>query len=699
MKLFRYELKKLQCQHIFWIIVVLCISFNGVLLAFQANRESIAPKMEKEEIEDFELVSDYQDYLDQIQKDAKKMAQVSIFRDKAAFSTRNIEKTARDFGHLYHIQPQPGYSKGIKTAVSQEGTDYIMVLLLIALCISLWAEEKQSGLLKLIAPTEKGRHHTLAAKLAVMAFFAVLLVVTLYGQNFVFAGLRYGFGELLRPIQSIGAYWTCALGISLRSFFLLFFGIKLIYCLMLGTLFSAICIWTTTMLQTILADILLLGVNAALFFGVKENSLVMAFKYLNLYYPLHTDRFLTVYKNVNLFGYPVNVLNISIGLLLVLVVFFLWLSARMLFGVSYLRENGFVRKKRSFRIRQHAGGLLHFEYLKLVRKNGVIWILVFFSLIQICRTYSYQFFQQTDEIYVKKYMDYLSGPVTESVKSYVEEENARYAELYEKLDATEDLREQSRIRQELLPAEAWLRVNKEYERILASERTGNAELCIVYPEGYCQIMGENDKRDLTKAAVLCVLFCICLAGIFSQDAGCGMDHLIFSTPGGRKDSVRAKNRISFLTAFFLFILVYGADFLMIQLKIGMQQWQAPIQSLGIFDDYPSGLRLWQYIALLYFVRFAGMWACLCVIRILSFLCRSVFRTVLLSAIILILPALLGLSGLRVIDYISLVPLLTGNGIMHHLISGQGILYGAVMLLTAPGLILISKLFFAKHIKE
>ena len=287
------------------------------------------------------------------------------------------------------------------------------------------------------------------------------------------------------------------------------------------------------------------------------------------------------------------------------------------------------------------------QILERMGKNkAVLFMVSIFAVFNVCGCGQTN---MTSESYYKIYMDYLSGPVTEKTTAYVEEENARYAGLYEELAGTEDIVRQSEIGQELLPAEGWGQAVTEYERILEAGDADGAKLSLVYPGGYYKLMGQDGQRDMVCASLLGVLFCICLAAVFAGDAGCGMDRLIFTTAGGRRDTLRAKKQVSFVTAFLIFVLVYGGDFLMILLKIGMKEWQAPLRSLADFSLCPPDVRLWQYMALLYLVKFAGMWACLCVMRVISFLCRDTFRTVLVSAIVFVLPALVGLLGIDAVN--------------------------------------------------
>ncbi|MCD8300563.1 MAG: hypothetical protein LUC41_05255 [Clostridiales bacterium] len=743
MRLIRYELGKLFCQKIFIVILVICAAVNLLLFTFQGNGDSsYTPQMyavlmddlaglsageaadilnEKlEDIQDYIFdtndwsdedgyclytddiwtemnlyydvineagqVSGYQDYLAQVQTNASNMVAVSIFGSSSGFSLKNIEKTVADFSGLSDIEPIFDISQGVISATGEYGTDLIMAVLLAALCVFLIFGEKQNGLLMLISPTNNGHRQTTAAKLAAMVTLTAVFGGIIYGEDFALAGRQYGFGDLTRPIQSVYGYKSCALHLSVMGYFVLFFIIKLLLCLMLGLIFFLICLAGKSMLQFIAACVIAYGGSAALYLLIPENSRFMALKYLNLISFLHTDQMIASYENLNLFGRPASFMASALILMIMAVLALIIVSIYISGGSRYMQSSGNLEirlfRKTKGRVRSIAG----FEYLKLVKKTGVIWVLILFAVIQIYRICDYDYFSQADEVYYKSYMDYLSGPVTDETADYVEKENARYEELYEDYYSTDDLSEQSDIWQQLLPEKAWEMVAEEYDRIISEkemiessagsnitdggngevEQTGKA-LCMVYPSGYNELMGQNEQRDMINALLFGILLCVCLSSVFAGDAGCGMDKLIATTRGGGKDTLLAKRKVSFISALVIFLLVYGGDFLMILIKIGLNQWQAPLASLEIFDGCSPAVKIWQYMVILYAIKFVGMWVCLAVIRLLSRFCRDTFRTMLISAIVFVLPPLLGLMQVAAVKHISLVPLLTGSGILNKII--------------------------------
>lgn len=747
MKLMGYEIRKLLCQKSLAVILIICAVLNLLLLEFQIREQSYTPQAyltlmndildlepqearetvaeKKEELQDMiwesdvytdedlanyapytgdiwteqtlltdvygelETVTGYQDYLDSVQEEASQMLGVSIFRKSSGFSIKNINKTAADFSEMYGVNPTIDVSRGVEIAAGQRATDFIMVLCLAAFCVFLIIEEKQTGLALLNATTAFGRQRLMLTKMLTMIAGTVLFMAILYAENFAFAAVNYGFGDLKRPIQSIASYQTCTLQISVGEYFVLFLLSKSVIYVILGFIFFAICLLGRKILSILLVTIAILGGSAALALLIAENSTVMALRFLNLFYFLQTDALLTVYKNVNLFGRPVSVQPLYALLMIVIGGGLLFVNVKSVRKTNILYMSDIKKLFAKRRVRQSVRSIDGFERLKLIRRNGVYLILILFAVIQIYRIWDYNYFERSDEIYYKSYMDYLSGPVTEETDSYVVQENDRYAQLQEELSSTDDLAKQSEIGQKLLPYEAWNRVVAEYERVVEVNEIEGLNLSMIFPTGYYMLMGDDRQGDMICDTLFGVLLCICLCYVFAVDAGCGMDRLIFTTPGGRKDTLRAKKKISFVIAIFPFVMVYGGDFFKIWLKIGMQEWNAPLQSLSNYAEIGLPLRIWQYVVLLYVIKLLGMFACLALIRLISYYCRDIFRTLLVSAMIFILPGLLGLLGVTAVDYITLLPLLTGNTILNGILGSGAVIYGVVYLAIAVVLIWFS----------
>ncbi|MCD7865826.1 MAG: hypothetical protein LUG54_07410 [Clostridiales bacterium] len=651
-----------------------------------------------DELTELEKVAGYSEYLEEIQQNAAVMQSVSIFKNKTGYAVSNINKTAEDFSGLTDIVPSADISKGIVTATGQRGTDFILLFWVAAVCIFLVLTEKQAGLFLLTGPTVRGRGRMFLSKLLMLQLVSTVGVIVLYGENLTAAGVSYGFGDISRAVQSMGDYQACILKISVGQYLVLFLAEKILYFSAVGMIVFLICLLLQRTFHIILAVGILSGMSGALYYLPGDNSVFSTLKYVNLYYFMHTDNLLTIYRNVNI-GRPVNLIPVFTLILVGVVVIFPFLCVKAAQGRRVLsmlggRETFLCKHKH-----MHAGGVAYYEYLKLIKKRGIIWLLILLAAVQIFRIRNYEYITDSEDIYYKIYMDYLSGVPDEQTETYVTEENERYIGLYEEYESETDADRLNEIAQSLLPESAWEKVVAEYDRILAQSAKQGRMLSLIYDGGYRMLMGDDASRDMGNAVLFGLLMCICVSAVFSVDADNGMNQLIYTTGNGRLTTLKKKNKVSFCTMMVLFALVYGMDFLLIACKVGLLKCGAWIQSLESFSTSTVSIRLWQYLILLYLIRFVGAWTMLCLTRIVSFLCRDTFRAAIVSAILLVLSALLGLLGVNAVNYFSLVPLLNANLILNGFLNGNNIIYGIVYGMIATILIVVCEQYLRKEHEE
>lgn len=652
-----------------------------------------------DELTELEKVAGYSDYLEEIQQNAAVMQSVSIFKNKTGYAVRNIYKTAEDFSELADIIPSVDVSRGIVAATDQRGTDFIMLFFVAAICVFLVLTEKQAGLFLMTGPTARGRERMFLSKLLTLLLALMAGVIILYGENLTAGGVSYGFGDISRAVQSVGDYQACILKISVGQYLILFFTEKILYFSAVGMILFLICLLLQRAVHIVPAVGILSGISAALYYLPGDNSVFSTLRYVNLYYFMQTDNILTEYRNVNVFGRPVNIISVSALILVGIVGLFPFLCARAAQGWCVLSMSGARETLICKRKHMHAGGVVYFEYLKLIKKRGIIWLLIMIAAIQIFRIWNYEYLTDSEDIYYKIYMDYLSGVPDEQTETYVTEENERYIGLYEEYESETDADRLNEIAQSLLPESAWEKVVAEYDRILVQSAEQGRMLSLIYDGGYRMLMGDDENRDMVNAVLFGLLLCICVSAVFSADKGGGMNQLIYTACNGRMATLKAKEKVSFRTMMVLFALVYGMDFLLIACKVGLLKCGSWIQSLESFSACPAVIRLWEYLILLYMIRFFGAWTMLGLVRVISFLCRDTFRAAIVSAILLALPALLGLLGINAVNYFSLTPLLNANLILNGFLSTNNFIYGAAYGIIAVILIMASKQYLMRMHKE
>lgn len=644
--------------------------------------------------QEFSAVLGYQSYVKQINEDAENMLQVSIFQKDGKFSNRNIEKTVKDFQGMERLMPHADISRGIVMATGFLPTDLIGVIMIFAICIFLMLNEKQTGQLALIIPASRGGWHTAGAKMAVLFVSSAEVFLLLYALNFVSAEITYGFGDLHRLVQSIPEYQSSILVLSLGEYMLLFCMIKTFIYFFTGLLTFLICLRMQKWSRVLAAIFAVLGISLAAYVLIPENSALSVLKYVNLFYFLQTDKLVLTYKNVNFFGYPIGILPVFLIVVGCAVWILVCLSMTGMKG-KYVLWYGKSRSGSKKYWTGAKGTLCFFEFLKVQRKSGVVFVLFIFILIQGYRIQNYSYFEKPDDLYFRTYMNYLSGPVDEKTAVYVEEENNRYKKLTAQSVTEENSKE---LYDALLPCHAWQMTVQEYERILEENQRGK-ELYMVYPAGFLQLMGQNFQGDMISAFLLALLLSICLAGIFSGDFEGRMDFLISTTAGGHKDTLSAKRKISVGLAVLIFVFVYAADFMMYAQKIGMKEFSAPLQSISEFSGCEIKIKVWQYLLLMYIVRFFGMTVLLHGIWFLSHILHDMMRSMLISIVFFAIPGLLGVLGMDTVTPVTLLPLINGNTFLNLFLEGGNSLYLGALTGAGVFIIVFTNLYLSRKFKD
>lgn len=628
----------------------------------------------KDVIEDRKKALDYDTYIMDIKQSAQTMLNVSIFKQTSGFTEKNILKTQRDFSKLNVRVMNYEDTRAITMATGFLPTDLLAVIMLAIFAFFLVLYEKEQGNFQLVCSTVKGRTDSLRIK-SIVFFVCILIVfICLYGENFIFSGIMYNYGNMNLPIQVVGSYQTCILSISILQYLLLFSVLKILVYTFIGYVIFGMCMAFQHSIKVIVVFMLLFGVTIGCYYLIPDNVALFSLKYLNLFYFLHTDDVLMQYKNVNICNRPIEIIPMMIiicfiGILLCLLFSFQCMTNGKvldagkcgLVGLKNYSKNNFCRYN----------SVLKFEYVKIIKKTGMIFILILFGIIQCIRIDKYSFDQDENESYYRIYMEYLEGPITREKDQYVQEETLRYDQLLKLSEQQLSNQKFVEWQQKILPYQGWIRAEQEYTRVKEYNAVdSDRHLEVVYDGGYKQLMGENVRMDLYAICIMGILMSLCISSVFSGDSSIGMDLLISTTAAGRRDTKYAKLKVTFFTAIIIFILAYGADFYKVYKKIGLSAWTAPLQSISIYDYVSLNIKIWQYLLLMYVIKFIGMLIVASIVLILSKKCRNTFCTMIFALLLIVLPVVMNLVGVDAVGKISLIPLLRGNVLLNHIICGN-----------------------------
>lgn len=91
-----------------------------------------------------DYLNGYGGYLASIQANKESMLSFSIFNDPNSFSSRNIIKTAEEFGGLEGVSLELGADGAVDAFMSFAITDYLLLAVLALICISFWRNERRA---------------------------------------------------------------------------------------------------------------------------------------------------------------------------------------------------------------------------------------------------------------------------------------------------------------------------------------------------------------------------------------------------------------------------------------------------------------------------------------------------------------------------------------------------------------------------
>jgi len=618
-------------------------------------------------------------FLDRIDREADRLLGSAIFgSDPDSFSSRNIAKTQQDFSKMRGTETHFDVNTGIKILFDSPSADLIMILLIITIVIALITDEKDKRLFLLIKATPNGHIHTIIAKLITTAICVVGVSGLLFLSGLIFAEITYGLGDIQRSIQSVPELMGSTLNISVAGFILLQFTAKTAGLLCIAILIILIAIYVKHSIIMISATTLI-AIGNVLLSAIPVNSFWNTLRFLNLYSLILPHRIYGNYFNLNVFGTPVRLIPVFI-------IFTIIMFTALVLAVclSFVKKRGLETSTDLFKIRkmQILPSKLHtswkyFELKKLAFVNKALLILVLFGVIQ-----GYTIFTAKEPLfsfehdYVRNALHQLQGELTEEKETIILAEKAKYdhaqseierlteAFFNDEIDIMEFFEEADEHNEVMRILQGFLIVYERYEYVRDNE---NAQF--LYDFGYAKLFGLRDPDSGLNAGmqVITVLL-LCLCGVFSIEYRTGMYKVLNSTIYGHSNTVRFKLLLSTSLTAIAFALASLPELIYIGQAYGYAGISLPLASIypsstGQIPAFLGNSPIWSYLALMLTLRFMVFIGISFIISALSLKTGNNVYAALAGAGIMLLPLFLHLFGFDLLNAVSLLNLVTFNGII------------------------------------
>ena len=611
----------------------------------------------------------YDEYLDEIDDQAKIKSEVSIFSAPDSFSYRNIMKTPEAYSHLKGKELQFAPSRGIKMVTEFLGTDLIAILMLVIIVTSLLTKEKELLQLPLIKTSYLGRRPLIISKLMVGFLGSFIVAVSLYGSNLIIGYLTYGFGDLDRNIQSIFGYIASNLDISVFQYLLFFLIAKImVYCLITAVIFLV-----STMLndsaQVYISLVIIFVLSSLAYYLIEPASYLSIFKYINLVSFISTYKFFSNYLNINIFGQPINYIPLALFAIIVGIILLSLISINIFCKQKAISSKTSILSnkirlylsKTPFFTYKTTSVFRHESYKVFIGGKVLIILLVFMGIgIYTYAPLTENIFDK-DAYYYKDYMLQLEGELRESKLKFIEEEDEKFKKIQDEMMSLPNddfsLRAMMAYQEQLEPQQAFEKVKEQTEYL---RTTKNGEY--LYDSGYKLLTGDEsaENKDIHLALLAFIMAIACLTYIYSVEYQSGAYVLLQSSYKGRKGTFVSKLVISIIIVTIIYLTVYLPYFYNVLNTYGRRGILAPANSMQHLSMIPSSISILLYLIIISLMRYISMLLSIIIIFILSIRLKSYIATLLASTGILVLPLLLSLLEISIFDYVLLNPLIMGN---------------------------------------
>ena len=391
----------------------------------------------------------------------------------------------------------------------------------------------------------------------------------------------------------------------------------------------------------------LFGTESVLYYIIGDNNYMAFLKEFNLISFLNCDRYLSIYDNVSIFGYPVS--------RFVFVLISLCVLALCLFPMAvkaYSMQTTTAVKKPRARVgvirRFHTKSVSIFihETHKLLICGGTIWLILLFVVFRILSyTPVRERFEDENEVYYKRYALSFAGPVTEENLMRIDEERKRYIEIEREL------------KQELnnCPTDLAEYISMQYQDKL-KPRTGLEMLAtrarqlkeyggyILYDKGYRLLLfGDNARRnEVVMAITVGVMLVLSVTYLFAGDDSIYADSFTSVTLKGRRELCVMKLIIGSIIALVLYLVNYLPYYISVFNVYGNNGFDFPVQSVSglentIFAHY--GVTVGTAVVFFMITRYLLMIAGMLFLSFISKRLRNISRTLVTGLIILVGPLL------------------------------------------------------------
>lgn len=610
----------------------------------------------RRELEQAALIRDYKDYLSGIDESAKNMTSVSIFADKNSFTYRNISITPAAYDSVKNVVPEYSPSQGILMAIDNNSTDIMLIFIVLAAVTVLFIKEREASVIGLLKPLKYGRHKLAAVKTLAVLSVCVLFGFIVCGSSLLIGGFRFGLGDLSRPIQSVEGFLGCSLPITVGQAMILIYLFKIAAVFLAGLIFECLCTALFSGFAYLGAGVIA-AAEIFLYVTVENTSWVSSLGKINLAAFVQSSEIFKTYLNINLFGYPRNIITVT-AISLAAGILLAYVGEMLLFSRISVKDYKSAQKIPSVRYipkKPFAYGL----YKAFVTHRGA-FIILLIAAVQIYFAINYTISYNADDLRYHSYCDTLSDMTEEEARQYISDESARFEELHNSLSSADSSSTQ-KIYDELKAEQGFIKAKEQQQYI---DTLGSPNKAMFYQTGWRRLFGADGfNEDMTLALLAALGISFALSPLISYDNRRRLGFLLYTNKYGREKYYGRNLALTVLISFLISAAINVPHFIGVLSLYKTEGAEFSVRCIEEFNGF-FDISIASYAILLLFLRTVFLVLCGIIVLYISSKCGSTYTALLISLAIFAMPVMLFLAGAELI-----LPLCMPFGVNREIIEG------------------------------
>lgn len=527
---------------------------------------------------------EYPIYIQRLLNLGSDQANISIFEDKQQFSKELRDSIRSNYmGKDLVAGDQSLGSYAVEQILRYPFMDVIVLLLMISILLILVDKEEEMGSLSYLRTMKKGSYQTYLSKFSSMTMVLVLFLVASYLIFYVISGTRYGFVNLSSPIQSIPYCGSVPSVMSILDFLLYSIGLR---CLVLASMLQVLYALVFLSRKT-LFGVLLLGLLMLLGYGLSSIT-ADPNHWLHFFSPSHLLHPETSYMQVRYYAFFDHAISF---------VYFYFGMMVVGFGLFYLGYRAYQKgdiQAKSLRLHvidRRFHSIFFYELKKTWITCFGIGMMVIFLLLTAGKLNTIKLVNYQEDEVIGYYIDHIGKSPTDQTYKLIKEEKARYLELHDRLQRTNEESEKQKINQVLENEKIFEEYCYRMDRL---EKDTERE---VLKEEQFRLFFENDQvyvLIIFGYLLMCILLCLMS---YEKESLSGVELYLKTTNVGKKSLFHDKTMSITILLTTTWILCHGMILMFQHRLYPNSAWSSAINDLQHLGSFPFRMSILSYLLL------------------------------------------------------------------------------------------------------